>query len=258
MDAPSGTLPRLTTKDLDAVLRVLEECECAATITDFRDSALEALARFLDYRHTTFFLGPSLPQMFADKTPRAHGLPHRMLSPYVEKYCTADVFAQPRTMRLLAAHGVVTLDQVTKPLRQAHEEYLNTFLFRNGAYAKMAISLNLPSGYSAAIGVIDSESGRFGRHDMAISQILSRHLGNLLRMHLPVSSPPSLLGTLTASQLEIVRLVSLGLTNAEIAATKHVTVATVKKHLTNAMRTLGSGNRTQLALLFRQSSQRTR
>ena len=55
-------------------------------------------------------------------------------------------------------------------------------------------------------------------------------------------------GGLTARQYAVSRLVAEGLTNAEIAAQLHVSRATVKGHITVALRRLGLRDRTQLAI----------
>ena len=55
-------------------------------------------------------------------------------------------------------------------------------------------------------------------------------------------------GPLTARQETVSRLVAEGLTNAEIAERLHVSRATVKGHITVALRRLGLRDRTQLAI----------
>jgi LuxR family maltose regulon positive regulatory protein len=56
---------------------------------------------------------------------------------------------------------------------------------------------------------------------------------------------PSLLDPLTERELEVLRLLAQGASNAAIAAALVVSVGTVKKHVFNVCRKLGVGNRTQ-------------
>ncbi|MGY1824453.1 LuxR C-terminal-related transcriptional regulator [Geodermatophilus sp. SYSU D00079] len=60
-------------------------------------------------------------------------------------------------------------------------------------------------------------------------------------------------GPLTARQWVVARLVAEGLTNAEIAARLQVSRATVKGHITVALRRLGLRDRTQLAIHVHQA-----
>lgn len=60
-------------------------------------------------------------------------------------------------------------------------------------------------------------------------------------------------GGLTARQYAVSRLVAEGLTNAEIAERLHVSRATVKGHITVALRRLGLRDRTQLAIHVQRS-----
>lgn len=59
---------------------------------------------------------------------------------------------------------------------------------------------------------------------------------------------PSCSSPLTARQQAVAELVAEGLTNAEIAKRLHVSRATVKGHITVALRRLGLRDRTQLAI----------
>ncbi|MCZ2849399.1 LuxR C-terminal-related transcriptional regulator [Modestobacter sp. VKM Ac-2978] len=61
-------------------------------------------------------------------------------------------------------------------------------------------------------------------------------------------------GVLTARQMAVSRLVAEGLTNAEIAERLAVSRATVKGHITVALRRLGLRDRTQLAIHFHRAA----
>jgi len=58
-----------------------------------------------------------------------------------------------------------------------------------------------------------------------------------------VEAPP-----LTRRELDVVRAVARGATNAEIAAALHVTVSTVKTHVTHVQDKLCARNRVEIAV----------
>ena len=57
------------------------------------------------------------------------------------------------------------------------------------------------------------------------------------------------LATLSPRERDVVLAVAQGRTNAEIAGTLYMSVATVKAHISNVLTKLSLGNRTQIALL---------
>ncbi|MFM9610189.1 DNA-binding response regulator [Streptomyces sp. V2] len=61
------------------------------------------------------------------------------------------------------------------------------------------------------------------------------------------ASAPSLADPLTDRELEVVRLVALGRTNAEIATELFVSLSTVKTHLSSVQVKLGTRNRVEIA-----------
>jgi DNA-binding NarL/FixJ family response regulator len=58
------------------------------------------------------------------------------------------------------------------------------------------------------------------------------------------------LGVLSPRELEVLQLISRGLTNSEVAARLHVTVHAVKFHLAAIYRRLGVSNRTEAAVTY--------
>src|ERR1700737_3981422 len=65
--------------DYERILRVLDDCGRARSLADFREAALDGLARHLGYQHTTFFVGDTPPAVFDDATPVTAGRTHRMV-----------------------------------------------------------------------------------------------------------------------------------------------------------------------------------
>jgi DNA-binding NarL/FixJ family response regulator len=60
-------------------------------------------------------------------------------------------------------------------------------------------------------------------------------------------------GVLSPRELEVLQLISSGLTNGEVAARLHVTVHAVKFHLAAIYRRLGVSNRTEAAVTYLRS-----
>ena len=65
----------------------------------------------------------------------------------------------------------------------------------------------------------------------------------------PELSRPAGLDELSERELEVLRLIGRGLSNAEIAAELHMSVATVKAHVSRLLTKLEVANRVQVALL---------
>jgi len=86
--------------------------------------------------------------------------------------------------------------------------------------------------------------------DAAVTGELLHHLDDATGEEPP--APPSVL---TARQRAVSELVAEGLTNAEIAERLNVSRATVKGHITVALRRLGLRDRTQLAIYVHRTSQ---
>ena len=69
----------------------------------------------------------------------------------------------------------------------------------------------------------------------------------LLRSFTTKSAPPAPRTDLSARELDVVRLVAIGQTNAEIAASLHISVGTVKTHLGSVQTKLPARNRVEIA-----------
>ena len=88
------------------------------------------------------------------------------------------------------------------------------------------------------------------RGDALLAPTVTRRLLDRLTESLPEAEPPPIdLGELTERELEVFRLVALGLSNAEIARRLAVTEATVKTHVSSVLRKLRLRDRVQAVVL---------
>ena len=83
--------------------------------------------------------------------------------------------------------------------------------------------------------------------------ITRRLIEEFVRRPPPRSGPPSRLAGLTARELEVLRLLARGLSNAEIAAELILGEATVKTHIGNLLTKLGLRDRVQAVVLAYES-----
>jgi DNA-binding NarL/FixJ family response regulator len=74
---------------------------------------------------------------------------------------------------------------------------------------------------------------------------LLKHITAAQQSGTPRPAPPA--HTLTERELDVVRLVALGRTNAEIAAELYVSLSTVKTHLSSIQLKLDARNRVEIA-----------
>ncbi|MBS1860228.1 MAG: response regulator transcription factor [Actinobacteria bacterium] len=94
--------------------------------------------------------------------------------------------------------------------------------------------------------------------DSMLSPTVTRRLIDLVAAESEAGTPRAdadrLLAALSPRELEVARAVGRGLSNADISAELHLSVATVKAHVSKVMEKLGVENRVQVALLIRDAS----
>lgn len=94
--------------------------------------------------------------------------------------------------------------------------------------------------------------------DSMLSPAVTRRLIDLVAGEVDESTPRAdadrLLAGLSPRELEVARAVGRGLSNADISAELHLSVATVKAHVSRLLEKLGVDNRVQIALLIRDAT----
>lgn len=244
---------QLSAAHLRRVLAVLERCEPAASLDDWRDTVLDAAARELGYRHMTFFLGGDMRCGWALDlaTPRTTGVARANLEAYQGRWHGLDAFSSGPAVAGIVQHGVVSLEQLVPGLTPPHRGYLDGFLFAGGMRDQLGVWLDTGRATHGLLGVIGTEAPTFGPVDRALWAVLRRHLAPRLAGQLPDPVAVRAPAGLTPRQAEVADLVAQGLDNRQVARRLAVSEETVKKHLTRAMAALGVQSRTQLALAWR-------
>jgi DNA-binding NarL/FixJ family response regulator len=104
-----------------------------------------------------------------------------------------------------------------------------------------------PAKLVEAIGIV-------AQGDALLAPSVTRRLLERFAATLPVSDQSSdALAELTAREIEVLRLLAAGLSNAEIAAELVVTEATVKTHISSVLRKLGLRDRVQAVIVAYQT-----
>lgn len=239
--------------DYERAFAVLEDCDTAACLYDFKESVVGALCQQFGLRHVSFFAGATFHNVFGDITPLTEGATARMLPEYQERWCRYDVFSTPAAMRQLVSSGVSSLPELAAygPLPAPADAYVRHFLVATwGMESAAALRLELPGGHTALIGMFDPRPDMLDSNDLATLRLLSRHLSAVSR-NLPVSRPQAALAHLSQRQRQVVRLVADGLSNAQIGDTLSLAEDSVKKYVSRILGLTGCQSRMELALLAR-------
>jgi DNA-binding CsgD family transcriptional regulator len=95
----------------------------------------------------------------------------------------------------------------------------------------------------------DPDSPTVPRLDGMLSQVLDLKIASHVLDRLSAIAAPEVPGALTPREREVLRLVTQGLSNKEIAAQIGVTTRTARAHVSNILAKLGAADRTQAAVL---------
>jgi DNA-binding CsgD family transcriptional regulator len=159
-----------------------------------------------------------------------------------------------------AAEATSRADLCDRLLRSLARDlgWADAFLLEDEAVSRRAASLLwIPVAAGPVVTVVIGVPLAAGRRADAREDSVARLLGRLLvpafRVHFAGRSRPGGQWSLTEREREVADLVAAGMTNRQVAEHLHVTVDTVKKHVTSVLRKTGCTSRTRLAVLWRQT-----
>ncbi|RZQ61046.1 helix-turn-helix transcriptional regulator [Amycolatopsis suaedae] len=238
------------------MFEVLETAARSVHKETFFDELREAMARWLGWRDSVVV---ELPARGAPFPSRADLLsyvysnrPSSFLQEYAEKWHADNPFKTPFVERALRANGVVTLAETCPEASPLGLPFVEQYLARHGITDVAEAMIGGVAGSGMLVCVYFDDRRHLDRRDRWLLRSVSRQLAPWVTLH--HGQEPAVLTQLSGRERQVADLVAHGLTNREIAEDLHVSVETVKKHLTNSMAKLDVRNRTQLALLRRSSA----
>lgn len=234
----------------EAAFSVLEACDGATDLTEFRQSVVMSLAKYYHVASTTFFVGSTTPLACLDPDPVINGITRGMLPEYQEAWHQHDLFAAPDTQPMFHASRVASLSELST-LSDSPKHYVADYLYRHGINCATALVLDLSGGRRGLIGLFDRDSQRLGPRELASLRLLAKPLSRIAQTLPGPGQPHSALARLSRRQVEVARLVSEGLSNRAIADLLSINEDSVKKYVSRILAESGCHNRTELALLVR-------
>jgi DNA-binding NarL/FixJ family response regulator len=153
-------------------------------------------------------------------------------------------------VRMPHLDGVEATRRITESGNQARVIVLTTYdldeyvydAIRAGASAFLLKDVQ-PTQLVDAIRVV-------ARGEALLAPTVTRRLLDRFARSLPVAGPPpAAVSSLTEREVEVLRLMAAGLSNAELAERLVLSEATVKSHVSNVLRKLGVRDRVQAVIL---------
>lgn len=245
--------PILDVSDFRRAFDIVSGCHDASTLTEFRESLTESLCRNLDVANVSIFTGSTFSMVFEDTSPLTEGATAKMLPEYQERWAANDVFGSPAAVRQLLNTSVASLGELLaqRRLPASAEAYVRHFLhaqWKMGSAA--AMRLPLAGGRTALVGLFSRDEASLGPHQIATLRLVGQHLAPVTK-RLPVGPSVHALSKLTGRQLEVMRLIADGQSNASIAEVLCLAEDSVKKYVTRILHQTGSHSRLELALIAR-------
>ncbi|NKQ56146.1 helix-turn-helix transcriptional regulator [Amycolatopsis sp. K13G38] len=245
---------RLSVGAYERVFGVLEQCDGAASVDDFKERLVEALPSAYRIRYASVFVGPTLHAALADRhaviSDRARA--DRMYELYLERWSWCDVYRTPAAVDRLVHKGMAVLSSMVHiPLES--RRYVESFLVPAGLTGSAAIRLPLGPGAVAVVGLFGPDPRQFESEDACSLDLLARRLASVSRL-LPSTAERDVLTGIRGRQRDVALLVGQGLTNADVAARLHLAEDTVKKYVSRVLAATGCRTRTELALSIRAST----
>lgn len=253
-----GRRPTLVNADYERAFKVLEHCDDAACLSDFKGQVVEALGSVFGFEHVSFFAGPTFSTTFSDASPLVAGSTEKMLPEYHDRWYQHDVFGAPTSLRMLNTSGLASVSELSAvgglpPTATAYVHHFVAGTWQMQAAAAMRIDLH--GMHTGLVGIFCADERHLGQRELATLRLLSRQLSAVAR-GIPFVSAREDFRDLTERQREVIHLIAEGLSNAQIAQTLCLAEDSVKKYVSRIFALTGCQTRMELALLARTGERR--
>lgn len=250
--ARTGVRPRagdgaaqLCRDELRRLEATLAAAAAADSLADLLTVTLSAVDEHLGYPTSAFMLAIAAPprpgaQAYAGAT---RGFRPYVLEEYFERWRSRDPLASEAGRVSFLNEGHVALADIYPALDRPRRRFVDDFLRRNRAPHQL--SYRLPVGWSDGYLTVMGAT-EYTQRDRRLLGALAPGLAELLRARLPRGRSCGL----TVREAQVAELVTLGLSNLEIATVLSVEEDTVKKHVSRAMDKLGVRRRSALAVTW--------
>ncbi|GAA2902416.1 hypothetical protein GCM10010472_70770 [Pseudonocardia halophobica] len=246
MVASTRSGPALPVAHYERVFSVLEVCDAARTIPEFKELVLESLASTFSFRNLTCFAGPTIKDAFADRSPSLRGSCVTSWPGYRDRWHELDVLSSDESCLALSREGLSDIDRL-RTVPAWGREYIDGHMRQWGYRSSAIMHLRFPRGGHALVGLTDSEPHLIDDGAAAALRLLSRHLSAISRrIPAELPAPPVLSGRLQ----EVAALVGEGRANREIAATLFLSLDTVKKYVSRVLAASGCRSRAEYVARF--------
>ncbi|MGD9961984.1 helix-turn-helix transcriptional regulator [Nocardioides sp.] len=253
---PNGGV-RIPVEHYERVLAVLEQCDAAETLEEFKELVLESLASVFSYRHLTCFSGPTVKQAFGDRAPSLRGSCAVSWPGYRDQWHKLDVLSSPESCANLERDGFSDLRGLSR-VPDWGREYIDGHMRAWGYRSSAVIHLEFPQGGHALVGLTDPDPDLIDDVDAATLRVLSRNLSAISRRLATSRVEERMPDSLSDRLHEVASLVCAGQSNREIAEGLYLSLDTVKKYVSRILATTGCRSRAELVARYRPPTRRIR
>ena len=244
----------LSPEDSHRLVSVLDEVSAATGDPRFFDQVRDSIGRHFGWADVVVVDIPAALGGFPD---RASCMEHfhsnrsgSFLAEYVDRWYENNPFKTSGAQQVLSRQGQLTLAEARPHATPADWAFVERYLQPNNVADVLDGFIDADAEGAALLCVYFRDEVDLGHRERATMHRLARYLAPWVRSHFAATRLRREHALLSARERDTAELAARGLSNREIAERLHVTVDTVKKHLTRAMAKTRCTSRTQLAMRF--------